>query len=109
MEVYCSTSDENRIPGRHVIFLIFSYRDIVDYVCFVVFCLLVVDQKIIAFEAYLPVVGVMWREIMSQGDFFFIPSESYVAFLNKTVSYKYVKGSEMEDQMSDRHSRHRVC
>jgi len=40
-------------------------------VCFVVFCLLVVDRKIIAFKAYLPVLGVIWGEIMSRGDFFF--------------------------------------
>jgi len=46
---------------------------------FVVFCLLVVDRKIIAFEEYRPFVGIIWEEIMSR-DFFFLPSESFVAF-----------------------------
>jgi len=59
---------------------------------FVVFCLLVVDRKIIAFEEYRPFVGIIWEEIMSR-DFFFLPSESFVAFLNdtRTVSSKYVE------------------
>ena len=71
--------------------------DVVIYVLFVVFCFLVVDRKIIAFEEYRPVVGIIWGETMSR-DFFFIPSESCVALLNdaRLVSHKYVKGSRME-------------
>ena len=44
-------------------------RGFVDYLCFVVFCFLVVDRKIIAFELYRPFVGPIWGERINL-DFF---------------------------------------
>jgi len=54
---------------------------------FVVFCLLVIDQKIIAFEPYRPFVGIVCGESENL-DLFFVPSKSCVAC---------------------RHDQHRVC
>lgn len=71
---------------------------------YVVFCLLVVDRKIIAFEQYRPLIGVIWGKTENL-DRFVSSSESFVACLRgyTHVSYKYIKGSEIEDQMTDRH------
>lgn len=52
----------NRIPGRHRITLICGCRGFIHYVRYVVFCLFVVDRKIVAFEPYHPLVGVIWGE-----------------------------------------------
>jgi hypothetical protein len=67
---------------------------------FVVFCLLVVDGEIITFEPYHPVVGIIWRKVMS--DIGFVSScKSFVTCLNRyiPVSYKYIEGSKVEVQI----------
>src|ERR1700722_11097518 len=93
-EIYASTPDVTSIPSRNLIFHIFGCRDFVVYVRFVVACLLVDDRKIIAFEAYLPVMC-SWGETMTR-DLFFSPSKSVITSLNRhiQVSYKYIEGSE---------------
>jgi hypothetical protein len=75
-----------------------------------VFCLPVVDQKIIAFELYCLLIGVIWGKTKNL-DCFVSSSKSFVACLcgYRHVSYKCIRGSEMEDQISDRRDKIKVC
>jgi hypothetical protein len=66
---------------------------------FVVSCFLVVNQKIIAFELYRPFIKIIWGKSIDL-DYFIRFNKSFVANLYRYtyVSYKYIKGSEIEDQ-----------
>jgi hypothetical protein len=84
-EIYGTNSNVNIIPGRHIIWLRFGCRGCGINVRCVVFCLLVVDRKIMSFKPYLSVVIRVGGE-MTSDVLFYSSRESIVAYLNRYTS-----------------------